>query len=138
MIIIDNHDIFSWRLLTRFIGRAIVTTDKIVGVQLTQLRNGGEVMTGIPLFDAVFDFINLGKMLAGMVFGACVVFFASVVIGLLAPNTSWGLFVDRYITGYWRPQGHSPLRIGFVLLLVSLVVWSVFSWIGSQTLPRFP
>jgi hypothetical protein len=76
-------------------------------------------MTGIPLFDAVFDFINFVRMLAGIGIAACVIFFASVVIGVIAPNTSWGLFVVRHITGYWRPRGPSPLWIGGIVLLLS-------------------
>ena len=53
-------------------------------------------MTGIPLFDAVFNFMNFLRMLAGIGITSCIIFFASVVIGVMAPNSSWGNFVDRY------------------------------------------
>jgi hypothetical protein len=99
-------------------------------------------MTGIPLFDAVFDFFNfvrmLVRMLAGIGIAACVMFFASVVIGVIAPNTSWGLFVERHITGYWRPRGPSPLWIGGIVLLVCLALWFGFAGFGTQTSPEYP
>jgi hypothetical protein len=95
-------------------------------------------MTGIPLFDAVFDFINFVKMIAGIGIGGCIVFFASVIIGLIAPNTWWGSFVDQYITGYWRPRGPSPLWIGGVVSIVCLVLWLGLGGLVAQTPPRFP
>jgi hypothetical protein len=98
----------------------------------------GEGMTGIPVFDAVFDFIKFVRMLAGIGIAASVVFFASVVLGLIAPNTWWGLLVERHITGYWRPRGPSPLWIGGVVLLVCLAVWFGLAGFGSQTSPEYP
>jgi hypothetical protein len=56
------------------------------------------IMTGIPMFDAVFNFVNFIRVLAGI---GIVVFVALLLIGVTGffapPYSRWGLFVGRYV-----------------------------------------
>jgi hypothetical protein len=96
-------------------------------------------MTGVPVFDAVIDFINFVRMIAGI---GIVICGAIIVIGIIgsfaAPYSGWGLFVRRYTTGDERPWGYSPMWVCGVVLLVCLAVWFGLPRFGAQTLPRFP
>jgi hypothetical protein len=95
-------------------------------------------MTGIPLIDGVLSIFSFIKLLAGIGIGVCLLSLAICVSGFLAPYSRWSLFVDRNITGYGSLFGHNFMWYSGVGLLLCLMVWSVFSWLSSQTLPRFP
>jgi hypothetical protein len=95
------------------------------------------VMTGIPIVDAVINFFNFIRVIAGV---GIVVFMALLVIGVsgfFAPTYSqWRLFVGDYITGANRPWGRNLTGIWLTGLAVCLIIWFV---LGSfQTTPQYP
>ena len=98
-------------------------------------------MTGIPLFDAFYDLINFLRTVALLGLVGLGILLVIGATGSLQPYTSWGLFVERYMTGGHLPWGYSLMSRLLIGFIVCLVVWFALGQLIPQTPqigPRFP